>query len=228
MQGKRTDPIWKMMGVLFKAHPWHGLHIGDHFPETVTAFIELVPTDTVKFEVDKASGHLKLDRPQLYSNVCPALYGLVPRTYCTHRVAELSNKASGRTDLVGDGDPLDICVLTEKEITHGEIIVNAIPIGGFRMIDGNEADDKIIAVLEGDAAYGEMCDLADCPQAVIDRLQHYFLTYKMIPGQNKPTCEIPQVYGREEAHEVLRASLEDYQEVFSNLEDSLTSALRKP
>ena len=67
------------LGLLFKSHPWHGVAIGEEAPQRVTVFIEIVPSDTVKYELDKDTGLLKVDRPQLYSNVCPAPYGFVPR-----------------------------------------------------------------------------------------------------------------------------------------------------
>jgi inorganic pyrophosphatase len=176
----------------------------------VTVYIEIVPTDTVKYEVDKATGILRIDRPQQYSNVCPSLYGFLPRTYCAERVGARCTERTGRPGIVGDGDPLDICVLTEKEITHGDILVRAVPIGGLRMIDGNEADDKIVAVLEGDAVFGSYTDVGECPAALLDRLRHYFLTYKQGPDRGARTVEIAEVYGRDEAHEVIRRSGEDY------------------
>lgn len=131
-----------------KAHPWHGIDLGENVPDEVRAFIEIVPTDTVKYEVDKASGYLSLDRPQKFSNIVPSLYGFLPRTYCSKHMAELTNQALARYDVEGDGDPLDICVLTEKDVTHGDIIVRARPIGGLRLLDHDQADDKIIAVLK--------------------------------------------------------------------------------
>src|SRR5438132_9474923 len=138
---------------MFQAHPWHGVAPGDP-AGVVQAYIEIVPTDTVKYELDKQTGHLRVDRPQRFSNVCPALYGFVPQTHCGERNGELCSLRTGRKGIVGDGDPLDICVLTEKTIPRGDILLEARPIGGLRMIDRGEADDKIIAVLEGDAAYG--------------------------------------------------------------------------
>src|SRR4051794_3470216 len=139
---------------MFRAHPWHGVPIGPDAPENVNVYIEIVPTDTVKYELDKDSGILKVDRPQKYSNICPTPYGFIPQTLCAERVAERTVERTGRDDIVGDGDPLDICVLTEKHFAHGDFLLHAIPIGGFRMLDGNEADDKIIAVMEQDAVYG--------------------------------------------------------------------------
>lgn len=192
------------------AHPWHGVPIGENAPEAVTAFIEIVPTDTVKYEIDKETGFLKIDRPQLFSNAMPSLYGFIPQTYCGEEIARYATEQSGRDIPEGDGDPLDVCVLTEKEIPHGNIILQAIPIGGIRLIDKGEADDKIIAVLKNDALYGNWKDISDCPKSVLNRLVHYFLTYKNIPGEEKAVIEIESVYGRDIAHEVIRKSRQDY------------------
>lgn len=202
---------------LFRAHPWHGVSIGDHAPELVTAYIEIVPSDTVKYELDKPTGHMKVDRPQKFSNVYPTLYGLLPQTYCGERIAELCMDKASRKGIIGDGDPLDICVLAEKSITHGDILLPVTPIGGLRMIDGNEADDKIIAVMKGDAIYGHVKDIYECPPALIDRLKHYFLTYKDAPGARKRETEITHVYGRDEAYEVIERSMADYDEKYGEL-----------
>ena len=215
------DKIWKMLGLRYKSHPWHGISIGEDAPNTVASFIEVIPSDTVKYEIDKKSGYLKIDRPQKFSNIVPALYGFVPQTLCKNRVAEFCMEKTGHENIVGDDDPLDICVLTEREVTHGNIIVNAIPIGGFRMIDGGEADDKIIAVMNNDEMYAQWKDLNDIPDNILLRLKHYFLTYKNLPGE-KAKCEITHVYGKAEAHEVIRRSSEDYQEAYGNLEEVLS------
>jgi len=227
MENNSPESLWKLMSLFFKPHPWHGVDIGQHAPGKLNCYIEIVPTDTVKFEIDKVSGYLRLDRPQKYSNFCPALYGFIPQTYCGDGVAELCNQRTGRTDIVGDGDPLDICVLTEKEVMHGDIILQAIPIGGLRMIDGNEADDKIIAVLHNDAVYGEYEDLENAPFPVIERLRHYFLTYKDTPGSKKVT-EITHVYNRKEAHEVIRRSRLDYRDQFGPIAAMLPSQAHPP
>ena len=216
MPDKFSDPIGRLMGLRYKSHPWHGVHIGDHVPEKVTAFIEVVPTDTVKYEVDKDTGYLKIDRPQQYSNVVPALYGFIPQTYCGKKVAKFCMEKTGLKGVKGDGDPLDIVVLTEKSIHHGDILVTARPIGGFRMVDGNEADDKIIAVLNNDFVYGHFNDLADVPETIITRLRHYFLTYKDLPGDEKNSV-ITHVYDKNEAFEVIQCSIDDYHSRFENL-----------
>lgn len=212
------DPIQRLMSLMFKAHPWHGVSIGERAPEVVTAYIEIVPTDTVKYEVDKDSGFLKVDRPQRFSNFCPVYYGLVPQTYCGDKVAGLFSKRARRKGMVGDRDPLDICVLTEKTIPHSDILLTAIPIGGFSLADGGEADDKIIAVMKEDAAYGNFKDIGDVPVSLIDRLQHYFLTYKQAPGSLQHKVEITSVYDRDEALKVIRASHADYRAKFPELE----------
>lgn len=216
MVDRISDPIGRLMGLRYKSHPWHGVFIGENSPQELTAFIEVVSTDTVKYEIDKDSGYLRIDRPQKFSNVVPALYGFIPQTFCGSKVGEYCSEKTGKKDVIGDGDPIDICVLTEKAIAHGDLLVNAIPIGGFRMIDGNQADDKIIAVLRNDTVYGHFKDISEVPEVVIQRLEHYFLTYKDMPGEEKDT-EIAATYGVEEAFEVIRLSIEDYNEKFANL-----------
>lgn len=226
MSHEAFNKIWKMIGLRYTSHPWHGIPIGDKTPEVVTSFIEVIPSDTVKYEIDKQSGYLKIDRPQKFSNIVPALYGFIPQTYCKEHVGAFCSEQTGRTGIAGDDDPLDICVLTEREVTHGNIIVKARPIGGLRMIDGGEADDKIIAVLEQDEIYSQWKDISELPPALINRLRHYFLTYKTIPGEAAvKQTEITDIYGREEAHEVIRRSQKDYQEHFGDLEAALSLTL---
>ena len=219
------DDPGKLLGLLFRSHPWHGVPIGPRTPEVVTCFIEIVPTDRVKYEIDKATGYLKVDRPQLYSNICPAPYGFLPQTYCGARVGALSSERTHRPGLMGDGDPLDVCVLTQNPITHSDILLQARPIGGIRMLDGNEADDKIIAVLEGDGLYGGWQDLFEVPKAVVNRLAHYFETYKLAPGATTKPIEITHLFGREESHVVIKHAQEDYSEKFGALQKQLADAL---
>jgi inorganic pyrophosphatase len=195
---------------MYKSHPWHGISCGNEAPAIVTAFIEIVPTDTIKYEIDKESGWLKVDRPQLYSNHVPALYGFVPQTYCGRGIASLANENfKGKNVRIGDGDPLDILVLTENTITHGGILLKAKPIGGFCLVDNGEADDKIIAVLQNDAEYGNVHSIFDLKEKIIARLKHYFLTYKNMPFE-KPTCEISDIYGPEMAQKVINTAMQDY------------------
>jgi inorganic pyrophosphatase len=188
----------------FRPHPWHGLEVGPSPPEVLNAFIEITPFDLMKYEVDKVSGYLRVDRPQRSSAQPPTLYGFVPRTWCDEQVRRL---APGSTR--GDGDPLDICVLSERAITRSEVIVRARVIGGLQMIDGGEADDKIISVLDNDYVWGSARDIRDVPPVLVERLQHYFLTYKLVPGE-PARARIARVYGRGHAHKVVRAAMADY------------------
>ncbi|MGC9342552.1 MAG: inorganic pyrophosphatase [Bacteroidales bacterium] len=222
MANKLMDPIGRLMGLRYKSHPWHGVDIGNQAPNVITCFIEMVPRDTVKYEVDKVSGYLKIDRPQKYSNTVPALYGFIPQTFSGENVAHLSREKTNIKDILGDGDPIDICILTEKEISHGDILVDARPIGGFRMIDKQQADDKIIAVLNNDAMYENFKDISEVPETVVERLKHYFLTYKDLPG-NPSNCEITHTYGVEEAYDLIERSIEDYKKKFENLDNLLSS-----
>ncbi len=192
------------------AHPWHGVSLGDRAPQVVACYIEIVPTDTVKYELDKESGLLKVDRPQKFSNVVPSLYGFLPRTYCAEHLAARCMERTGKTGIVGDGDPLDVCVLSERQIAHGGLIVTARPIGGLRMIDKGQADDKIIAVLDGDAAWGGVTEVAQLPTGLLRRLEHYFLTYKLDPEQPERFVEIPEIYDAAEARLVINETRKDY------------------
>lgn len=192
----------------WRPHPWHGLDAGPNPPKLVRAYIEITPFDRVKYEVDKTTGYLFVDRPQRSSSQHPALYGFIPQTYCDEQLAALSPNAAR-----GDGDPLDICVISEVPIDHSEVIVTAKVIGGLQMVDHGEADDKIIAVLEGDHVWGAVDDIAALPEVLVERLQHYFLTYKMIPGKQN-AVSIDQVYGATHAHAVVSASIADYKTAY--------------
>ncbi len=219
-----NQALLELMKVLFKPHPWHGVSSGTASPGCLTCYIEIVPTDAVKYEIDKLTGYLSVDRPQRFSNQVPCLYGLVPQTYCGPRVAALMAEKIGRPGIDGDHDPLDICVLTEKAILHGDILLEAIPIGGLRLLDGNEADDKIVAVLKGDAVFGSMKDIVECPPALMQRLVHYFLTYKQMPGA-PAVCKVTEIYGRSDAHRVIVESQADYDERFGGLRSMLDEVL---
>ena len=224
MSKQHNVKVSERMAERIKIHVGSALtDLGEEAPEVLTAFIEMVPTDTVKYELDKVCGYIKIDRPQKYSNVVPALYGFIPQSYCGDSVAEYAMQQSQRSGIKGDCDPLDICVLTERTIAHGDIIASVRPIGGFRMFDGDEADDKIIAVLKHDATYNVYNEIDELPHIIVDRLKHYFLTYKDMPGEEgMRKVDISQVYGREEAYEVIRRSLEDYKKHFEGLDEILS------
>ena len=188
----------------WRPHPWHGLEAGRELPLWVTAYIEITPFDLIKYEVDKRSGYLRVDRPQRTSSQPPSLYGFVPRTYCGERVAALCPGAQR-----GDGDPLDICVVSERPIARAEVIVPSRVVGGIQLIDRGEADDKIVAVLEGDLMWSGVNDMADLPRILIERLEHYFSTYKLVPGSDLQ-IKVQQAYGVEHAKKVVDAAIADY------------------
>jgi inorganic pyrophosphatase len=206
-----NDELKQVLDRAVSAHPWHGVAARARAASDLfNAYIEMVPTDVVKYELDKASGHLRLDRPQRFSSQCPTLYGFIPQTYSGPRVGERCARSTGRDRIDGDGDPMDVCVLTEKPVAHGGFLAHVKPIGGLRMIDGNQADDKIIAVLVNDVAYGHFTDIQDCPAGIVDRLQHYFLSYKQRPNDPSHHVSIEGIYDRREAFEIIELSLADY------------------
>lgn len=199
----------------WRPHPWHGLNVGPDLeklgpepPIIVHAYIELTPFDRIKYELSKKTGYLIVDRPNRTSSFCPTLYGFIPRTYCGDKVTALMHEAER-----GDADPLDICVLSERPITKSEIILKARVVGGLPMLDGGEADHKIIAVLENDYLWEGINDVDELPTVLVDRLRHYFSTYKMTsPDEEK--VPIGKPYGREEAAKVIKAAMEDYEQHF--------------
>lgn len=192
----------------WRPHPWHGLDVGPDPPRLVHAYIEITPFDLVKYELDKETGYLRVDRPQRSSSQVPALYGFVPRTYCGARVCALMPGAQR-----GDGDPLDVCVVSERPISRSELIVNARVVGGLPMIDAGEADDKIIAVLENDHLWGAVKEVRELPDVIVERLRHYFSTYKLVPG-DPSRVSIDATYDRAHAEAVLEAAIADYRETF--------------
>jgi inorganic pyrophosphatase len=193
---------------LWRPHPWHGLEAGPEPPVLVNAYIEITPFDFVKYEVDKVTGYLRVDRPHRTSSQPPALYGFIPRTLCGNRVRDLSPLS-----LRGDNDPLDVCIVSERPITKSEIVLAAKVIGGLQMIDGGEADDKIIAVLQNDFIWNGVEDVGSLPSVLIERLEHYFSTYKLVAGQ-EPKISIQAVYASQHARQVVSAAMADYQEAY--------------
>jgi len=176
----------------------------------VDAYIEITPNDGVKYEIDKLTGYLRVDRPQGSAALPPTLYGFVPQTYCGDRVAELTPAATK-----GDGDPLDICVLSQQRIERAEIVVPARVVGGVRLLDDGEADDKIIAVLASDTVFHYAKDLKQLPEVVVNRIIHYFGTYKLdMSSDAENPIELVGTYGADEAKAVVAASMADYEEKF--------------
>jgi inorganic pyrophosphatase len=174
----------------------------------VNAYVEITPFDSIKYEVDKETGYLVVDRPQRSSSSPPSLYGFVPRTYCGERVGALMAGA-----VAGDDDPLDICVIGDRVVSRSEVIVRARVVGGLPMLDAGQADDKIVAVMAGDHVYDQVEDLSQLPPVLVERLRHYFLTYKLVPGAESPVTIGPS-YGREHAETVVEAAILDYDETY--------------
>ncbi|HVN71677.1 MAG TPA: inorganic pyrophosphatase [Desulfomonilia bacterium] len=191
----------------WRPHPWHGLAVGPNPPFIVHAYIEITPFDSVKYEVDKLTGYLRVDRPQRTSSQPPMLYGFIPRTYCGVRVGRLSPKSKG-----GDHDPLDICVISERPVAHPEVILNARVVGGIQLIDNGLADDKIIGVLANDTVWDKVEDISELPEILVERMKHYFSTYKIAPGKESEIW-IEELYGKEPALRAVKAAMEDYDDL---------------
>ncbi len=192
----------------WRPHPWHGIDVGENAPTVVHAYIEITSSDLVKYEVDKNTGYLRVDRPHRTSSLPPTLYGFIPKTFCGERVSKLMDNAKS-----GDHDPLDICVVSEHLILRAEVLLNARVVGGLPMLDGGEADDKIIAVLENDRVWSEVREIAELPTSMIERLRHYFATYKVLPDEDS-CVSVGEPYGYDHAVSVIEAAMEDYQEKF--------------
>lgn len=174
-------------------HPWHDVSYGNNAPATVTGIIEIPKNSRAKYELDKDSGMLILDRV-LYSSInYPANYGFIPKTYCD------------------DGDPLDILVISQIEIVP-MCLVEANVIGVMRMLDGGEMDDKIIAVAANDMSVSHIQDISELPEHAIKELRSFFEDYKKL--ENKSVV-VEEFQGKEIAMEVVIQSISDYQEKFS-------------
>ena len=200
---------------IWRPHPWHGLEVGPEPPRIVNAYIEITPFDLVKYEVDKVSGYLRVDRPQRASSQPPVLYGFIPRTYCGEKFRKFSPKAKR-----GDGDPLDICVISERPITKSDIILQVKVVGDIQMIDHEEADDKIIGVLARDYAWGNIEEVGQLPPILVERLQHYFRTYKLV-GTEAPQISLEGLFGQAHALKVVEAAMEDYRDAFPEISAAL-------
>ncbi len=171
-------------------HPWHDISPGDESPRIVNAVIEIPRDSQQKYELDKESGILKLDR-FLYSAVYyPGDYGFIPQT------------------LWEDGDPMDIIILTNRPV-YPLTLVSARVIGVIRMIDENELDDKIIGVYESDPRYSEYNSLRDIPHHVIAELKHFFETYKELQLQSEKVT-VPEILDKQRAWEDIEISKEKY------------------
>lgn len=171
---------------------WHSVSIGDKAPEVVQAIIEISNGSKGKFELDKDSGLIKLDRVLFSAVHYPANYGLIPQTYCD------------------DKDPLDILVLSSVDLPP-LCLVEARVVGVMGMIDGGEGDDKIIAVAKGDPNMKHINELSDIPQHTLDQIKQFFEEYKKL---EKKSVEVKEFEGKERAMQVVKESMELYQKTF--------------
>lgn len=175
-----------------KFNPWHSVSPGDKVPDIVNGIIEIPKGTRAKYELDKDSGLLRLDRV-LYSSVYyPANYGFIPQTYCD------------------DKDPLDILILTQIDVVP-LCIVPAKVIGVMRMLDNGEADDKIIAVSAGDPGVNHINDISELPEHFISELRNFFEDYKKL--ENK-TVVVEEFFARKTAIEIIQDSFEMYKDQF--------------
>lgn len=174
-------------------HPWHNVSFGNQAPDIVIALIEIPKGSKAKYEVDKESGLLRLDRVLFSSVFYPANYGFIPQT------------------LGDDHDPLDILVLSQIEI-EPLCLVKARVIGVMRMIDNNEGDDKIIAVAENDMSVNHIKDISELPAHFIQELQNFFENYTKL---EKKEVRIDGFQNKEMAKEIIMRAITFYQETFS-------------
>lgn len=174
-------------------HPWHGANYGDKAPERVKALIEIPQGSRTKYEIDKETGLLTLDRVIHSSFHYPVNYGFIPQT------------------LGLDGDPLDILVLCSQEI-HPLCLVEATVIGNMQMIDSGEEDDKIIAVATKDPSVNHISEIDELPRHFILELRNYFEQYKVL--ENKEV-KIDAFQSKEEAYRIIHAAIKFYKEKFA-------------
>lgn len=176
-------------------HPWHQVSPGTRTPEIVSGIIEIPKNTRAKYELDKESGMLKMDRVLYSAMHYPANYGFIPQTYCD------------------DKDPLDIVVLSQASIVP-MCIVDARVIGVMQMLDNGEKDDKIIAVAENDMSVNHIRDIDELPKHFFRELKNFFEDYKKL--ENK-TVEVEEFQNAEIAREIVKQSMVDYDEMIRSL-----------
>lgn len=175
-------------------HPWHSVTPGKNAPEFVNAIIEIPKGSKAKYEIDKDSGLLLLDRMLFSSVMYPANYGFIPQTYCD------------------DKDPLDILVLCSADV-YPMSIVEAKVIGVMHMVDNGEQDDKIIAVAKNDMSVNYIKDLTELPPHTMKEVVRFFQDYKALEGKN---VTIETLQGKDYAFKVIEESIELYNSTFRN------------
>ncbi|MFP4353270.1 MAG: inorganic diphosphatase [Puniceicoccaceae bacterium] len=195
-----------------RPHPWHGIEPVVEEPDTVRGFIEVTQYDRIKFEMDPVTGYLSVDRPQRNSSLPPNPYGFIPRTLCGRRTGGFMKRGTP-----GDGDALDIVILSEHEMTRAEVVLDARIIGAIETLDHDKADPKIIAVLKGDLLWGDFQELKEVPGRQVERLEHYFRQYKVEKGHENPVAVVDHC-NREKAIELFSRSRGDYSEAFEQQE----------
>ena len=173
---------------MYVLHPWHGAHYGNKSPEIVNALIEIPQGSRAKYEIDKTTGLLKLDRVVYSSFHYPVNYGFIPQT------------------LGDDGDPLDILVMCGEAI-QPLCLVEATVIGNMQMIDNGEKDDKIIAVATKDPTVNHITDVNELPKHFIAVLKNYFENYKVL--ENK-VVEIDEFQDKEAAYGIIKRAIDFY------------------
>lgn len=171
---------------------WHDLSLGDEAPGTVRAVVECSPATKIKYEIDKESGMLMVDRVLTSSVRYPANYGFLPKTYCD------------------DGDPLDVLIVCQEPIALMAVVDVKI-VGVMKMTDGGEQDDKLIGVSANDYQWRHVEDLSDLPDHLVAEMKNFFETYKKLKGGD---TQITDVLGREEALQVVEDSIKLYNEKF--------------
>jgi len=177
-----------------KSNPWHDVSPGDDLPSSVNAIIEIPKGSKAKYEIDKESGLIKLDRVLFSSVMYPANYGFIPKTYCD------------------DKDPLDILVLCSVDV-YPMSIIEAKVIGVMHMIDNGEQDDKIISVAKNDMSVNYINDLSELPPHTMKEIVRFFQDYKALERKN---VTIERLFGRSYAYQVIQDSLDLYQKEFVN------------
>lgn len=171
---------------------WHDISPEIITPERFMAVIEIKKGGKNKYELDKATGMLKLDRVLYTSTHYPANYGFIPRTYGD------------------DGDPLDVLVLCSEAI-EPMTLVQCRPIGVFEMYDGEDRDEKVIAVPLGDPNYNFMFDISQLPEHVLEEIRHFFTVYKELESHK---TVVSRAENREEANRVITEAIRAYQQAF--------------
>ena len=178
-------------------HPWHSLEIGKDAPEVVNAVIEIPMGSKVKYELDKRSGLIRVDRILYGAVFYPANYGFIPQTYCE------------------DKDPLDILVFCQEPLYPRSIVESRV-IGSMAMVDDGAADDKIIAVMTGDPAFMDYDDISQLPEFLLNELRKFFEDYKKLEKNKEVAVE--DFVGRADAQRVVKESMDIYAEYADELQ----------